>query len=112
MVRGNPLDHYRAGYLPPRILLPNRNVGAVGDSGLNRPLIVDFRRGEDSLLTVRIETVEERVAGHQIVRRELRFDVRLGNDATNADVHALKNVRNVKIEINHRHVETGVTVVL
>src|SRR4029077_14717782 len=90
----------------------DRNIGAVGDSCLNRPLIVDFCSSEDSLLTIRIETVEDRVAGHEIVRRELGFDVRLGNDATNANVHPLKNVRNVKIEIHHRHVEAGVTVVL
>ncbi len=112
LVRGSPLDHRRAGYLPARIILPKSDIGSIRNAKLNRPLIVNFRGRKDSFLAVVIEAVEERVTCHEIVRRQLRFDVRLGNDSSDADVHALKNVRNVKIEINHRHVETGVTVVL
>src|SRR6202040_1969390 len=100
------------GRLTARILLPDRNVGAVRNSKLDGPLIVDLRRGEDSLLTIRIETVEDRVARHEIVRRELRFDVRLGDDAADADVHPLEYVRDVEIKIDHRHIEAVITVVL
>ena len=42
LVWRNPLDHHRAGYLTARIFLPNGDVGAIRDSGLNRPLIVDL----------------------------------------------------------------------
>ena len=111
LIRRSLLNHYRAGDLPTRIFLPDRNVGAVRDSCLNRPLIVDFRRREDSLLTVRIEAVKNGVTRHQIVRRQLRFNVRLGNDTTNADVHPLKDVRNVQIQIDHRHIEPVIAVV-
>ena len=52
------------------------------------------------------------MARHQIVRRELRFDVGFGNDATDANVHSLENLRYVKIDIHHRHVEAVVIVVL
>ena len=42
---------------------------------------------------------------HEIVRRQLRFDVRLGNDSADSNVHPLKYVRDVEIKINHRHIE-------
>jgi hypothetical protein len=104
------LNHHRAGNLPPWVFLPDRHIGAVGDSCLNRPLIVDLRRREDPLLTIRIEAVENRVTRHQVVRCELCFDVRLGNDATDADIHSLEYPRDVEIQIYHRHVESGITV--
>ena len=58
LIRRSLLNHHRAGDLPTRVFLPDGDVGAVRDSCLNRPLIVDFRRREDSLLTVRIEAVK------------------------------------------------------
>jgi hypothetical protein len=79
---------------------------------LNGPLIVNFRRRENSFLTIVVEAIEERVTSHEIVRRELRFDVRLGDDAPDADVHPLEYVWDVEIKIDHRHIETVVTVVL
>jgi len=42
----------------------------------------------------------------------LRLDIRLGDDAADADIHAPENLRNVKIDIHHRHVEAVVVVVL
>ena len=52
------------------------------------------------------------MAGHQIVRRELRFDVGLGDDAANPHIHSLENVRNIKIDVQHRHIEAVIIVVL
>ena len=52
------------------------------------------------------------MAGHEIIRRELRFDVGLGNDAADTDVHSLKNLWKIKVEIHHRHIEAVVVVVL
>ena len=49
---------------------------------------------------------------HEIVRRQLRFDIRLGNDSPNPEIHSLKNLRNVKIDINHRHIKAVIVVVL
>src|SRR4029077_17005276 len=96
LVRRGPLHHHSAGWLTARILLPDGNVGAVGDSSLDRPLIVDLRCGENSFLTVRVETVKQRVTRHKIVRRQLRFDVRLRNDSANSNVHPLKYVWDVE----------------
>ncbi len=105
LVGRRPLHHHSAGRLVAWILLPDGNVGAVGNAGLDRPLIVNFRRCENSFLAIVIEAVKERVTGHEIVRRELRFDVRLGDDASDADVHPLEYVWDVEIKINHRHIE-------
>src|SRR6266404_9335156 len=52
LVRRSPLNHHRAGWLSPWIFLPNRNVGAVIYAGLNGPLIVNLRGGEDSFMTI------------------------------------------------------------
>src|SRR5436190_18688594 len=49
---------------------------------------------------------------HEIVRRELRFNVRLGNDATDTYIHSPENLRNVDVEIDHRHIEPVIVVVL
>ena len=49
LIRRSALNHHRAGRLPTRIFLPDRNVGTVGDSCLNCPLIVDLRRRENSV---------------------------------------------------------------
>ncbi len=49
---------------------------------------------------------------HQIVRRELRFNVRLGNNATDAHIHSLENLRNVDVEVDHRRIEAVIVVVL
>src|SRR5205823_9893889 len=106
----SPLNHRCPGYLPARILLPKSNVSPIRDSGLNRPLIVEFSGCENSFLTIVIKAVEKRVTGHQIVRRQLRFDIRFGNDSPNPDIHSLSHEGNVKVEINHRHVEAEVTV--
>ena len=112
LVGRSPLDHRRAGYLPAGIILPKSDIGSIGNAKLKRPLIVEFSGGENSFLAVVIEAVEKRVTCHEIVRRQLRFDIRLGNDSPNPDIHSLSHEGNVKVEINHRHVETGVTVVL
>ena len=92
--------------------MPKGNVGAVGETELNRPLIVDLRGRENSGLGVVVESVNERVARHEIVRRQLRFDVGLGNDAADADIHSLENLREIKVEVDHRHIEAVVIVVL
>ena len=81
LVRRSPLDHHVPVGLSARIILPDGDVGAVGNASLNRPLIVDFRGRENSFLAIIIEAVKERVTGHEIVRRQLRFDVRLRNDS-------------------------------
>jgi hypothetical protein len=52
------------------------------------------------------------MARHQIVRRELRFDVRLGYDPADAHVHSLENSREVEIKVHHRHIEAVVSVFL
>ena len=49
---------------------------------------------------------------HQIVRRELRFNVRLGNNATDAHIHSPENLRNVDVEVDHRHIEAVIVVLL
>src|ERR1700737_3070815 len=59
LVRGGPLHHDSASRLTARIILPDRNVRAVRNSSLDRPLIVDLRRGKDSLLTLSIETNQD-----------------------------------------------------
>ena len=51
---------------------------------LNGPLIIEFRGRKNSFLAIIIEAVEERVTGHEIVRSQLRFDVRLRNDSADA----------------------------
>src|SRR5205823_7750064 len=111
LVWRGPLDHDRAGRLITGIFLPKRDVAAVRYVGLNRPLIVDLRGRENSGLRVVIESVNERVARHEIVRSELRFDVGLRNDAADTDVHSLKDLRKIKVEIDHRHIEAVVIVV-
>src|SRR5215831_5689483 len=112
LIRRSPLDHRSASYLSTRIFLPKSYVSSIGDAELNRQLIVEFRGGENSFLTIIIKAVEERVSRHQIIRRQLRFDIRFGNDSPNADVHSLSHEWNVEVKIDHRHVETKVTVVL
>src|SRR5437899_5323683 len=57
LIRRGPLDHNRAGWLIARIFLPKRDVGAVRDTGLNGPLIVDFRGRENSSLRVFGESI-------------------------------------------------------
>src|SRR4030081_195568 len=111
LVRCRPLDHDRAGYLAPWIFLPDGDIGSAIYAGLNCPLIVNLRCRKDSFMTIVIEAIKERVASHEIVRCQLRFDVRLGDDSANSDVHSLENVWDIEIEINHRHIETGVAVV-
>src|SRR6266567_4756510 len=49
---------------------------------------------------------------HEIVRRKLRFDVGLGDDATDPHIHSLENLRDVKIDIYHRHIEAVVIILL
>src|ERR1700680_988202 len=112
LVRRSPLDHHCAGWLSPWIFLPNRDVGAVVYAGLNCPLIVNLRGGEDSFMTIVIEAVEDRMAGHEIVRSQLRLDVRFRNDSADANVHSLENVWYVEIKIDHRHINAGIAVVL
>ena len=112
LIRRRPLDHDRSGRLIAGIVLPKRHVSAVGETGLNGPLVVDPGGRENAGLRVVIESVEQRMARHEIVRRQLRFDVRFGNDATDPDVHPLKNRREVEVEIDHRHIEAVIGVVL
>src|SRR5438552_7314369 len=85
-----PLDHDGAGGLITRISLPERDVGAVGNAGLNRPLIVKLSGRKNSRLGIVVESVDERVAGHEVIPRQLPLDVRLGNDATDSDVYSTK----------------------
>jgi hypothetical protein len=106
-----PLDIYCAGRLTAWVILPKGDVSAAIYPGLNCPLIINLRGRQNSFMTIVIEAIEERVTGHEIVRRQLRFDIWLGYDSANSNVHSLKNVWNVEIEINHRHVEAGVAVV-
>src|SRR6516164_10065968 len=92
LVRRGVLDHYRASWLPPRITLPDCDVGTGVDSSLNRPLIVELRSSENSFMTIVIKAIKQRVSGHQIVRSELCFDVRFGNDSPDPYVHSLKKI--------------------
>ena len=71
-----PLNHHRACRLIPGIVLPKRNISAIGNAGLNRPLIIDLRGRENSCLCVVVESINERMARHQIVRRELQYPAR------------------------------------
>ena len=64
--------------------MPERDVGPVRKADLEGPVIIDLRGRENSRLCVVIESVNERVARHQIVRRELRFNVRLSNNAADS----------------------------
>ena len=106
------MDHDGASGLITRIFLPERDIGAVGNAGLNRPLIAKFGGRENSGLGVIIESIDERVAGHEIIRGQLRFDVGLGYDAADANIHSLENLRDVDVDIDHRHIETVVVVML
>src|SRR5207244_9717042 len=40
------------------------------------------------------------------------FNVRLRNNATDAHIHSLENLRNVDVEVDHRHIEAVIVVVL
>jgi len=51
------------------------------------------------------------VCSYEIVRCELCFDVRLGDDAADAHIHSLEDLRNVEVDIHHRHIEAVVVVV-
>src|SRR5437763_16334303 len=44
--------------------------------------------------------------------RQLRFDVRLVNDAPDTHIHSLKNLWNVNVDVDHRHIEAVIVVVL
>src|SRR6266480_2532648 len=112
LIQRYPLNHPRSGRLITWIVLPKRNVSAVGNAGLNRPLIVDFRGRENSSLRIVVESINERMTRHEMVRRELRFNVRFGNDATDTYIHSPENLRNVDVEIDHRHIEAVIIVVL
>jgi len=68
--RSNPsgsapsIESSPSGWLIAGIFLPKRNIGSIGKPGLDRPLIVDLRRREDSRLSVVIESVKERMRRH------------------------------------------------
>ena len=112
MARRSPLNHHGADRLISGIFLPERDVGPVRKADLEGPVIIDLRGRENSRLCVVIESVNERVARHQIVRRELRFNVWLGNDTPDSDVQSLANLREIEIDVCRRHIEAVVIVIL
>src|SRR5207302_1249355 len=67
---------------------------------------------ENPGLRVIVESVDDRVAGHEIIRRELRFDIRLGNDPADANIHSCENLRDINVDVDHRHIEPVVAVML
>ena len=84
LVRRNPLDHHVTGHLSTRVILPDGDVRAAIYSQLKCPLSIEFGGRKNSFVAIIIKAVEERVCGHEIVRSQLRFDIRLRNDSANA----------------------------
>src|SRR5208282_6497615 len=92
IIRGLVLNHDSPGRLGAGVRgFPGRHVIAGGDAALHDPIAVELEGTEYSPLAVRIKTVEERVTRHQVVRRQLGFDVSFRNNAPNGDVQALRN---------------------
>src|SRR4030095_5315885 len=56
-----PLNHHCACWLIPGVVLPKTNISAVGNAGLNRPLIIDLRGRENSCLHIIVDYIHTRM---------------------------------------------------
>ena len=84
---------------------PGTDVVAGVQRGLHLPVTVELDRGDDAVLRVGVDRVQQRVGIADVVRRELRLDVRNRDVAADADVHALGDLREPEVEVVHDRVE-------
>jgi len=84
---------------------PWRHVASGREADLHHPVIAQLRGHIDPGLRVAIEGVSERVAISIIIGGELRLDIRQRDVAADANVHALRHLRHIQIDISHRQVE-------
>ena len=84
-----------------RVRSPQGHVVAVGDSGLQQPVLAQIEAGNNAGLRVRVNRVEKRMGIGVIVRRKLRFNVWQGYVAANTNIETLGDMRNINVDIIH-----------
>ena len=88
-----------------RIGRPRGNIVADGNAELHQPLVVQLDRRYQTSVSKRVDRVKQRVAEDVVVGRQLGFDARHGDEAAQPQIHALRNLRNVNVDVFERRIE-------
>ena len=85
---------------------------AGGNPELHQPLIVQLNRRYQTCVGKRVNRIEQRMAEDVVVRRQLRLDPRHGDEAAYPQIHALRNVRGVDIDIFQGRIKAVLTMIV